>query len=184
MNIYMNGRDLIIEGATNEHILGGSFRNFAGNERKDPKTGKIVNSKGKRNFNLRIPNEFLEIFEKEGCNIKQFGGNPEEGEDPIYFVKVNINTETSARPPKVQLVKNNGELLELPTSNFNQVDGMFIDNCDMVMNFYHKYDPASIYLNLAVIKQHMDPISAKYDAAMHSAGLDPNLPDRDDEVPF
>ena len=55
----------------------------------------------------------------------------------------------------------------------------------MVINFYRKYDSASLYLNLGVFKEHLDPISAKYDALMDKEGLDPNLPDEDDEdVPF
>lgn len=188
MKVSMSGRDLIIEGATNQDILGGSFRNFAGIERKDPHTGRIVNSKGKRSFNLRIPDEYVDVFKQNGANIKEFGGNPDEGEPPIRFTKVNVNTDSSNRPPKIQIIKNNNKLEELPVTMYGQLDGMFVENCDMVMNFYHKYDPASIYLNLMIVKPHMDPISAKYSALMDDEGIDPNAPDvchdDDAEMPF
>lgn len=185
MKVYMSGRDLIIEGAKNEDILGGSFRNFGGIEKRNQKTGQVVNSKGKRNFNLKVSDEYLDFFTENGCNVKEFGGNPEEGEPPIHFVKVNVNTETSNRPPKIQIVKSSGQLQDLSPESYGKIDGMFIENCDMVINFYRKYDSASLYLNLGVFKEHLDPISAKYDALMDKEGLDPNLPDGDDEdVPF
>lgn len=185
MKVYMSGRDLIVEGATNENILGGSFRNFAGIERKDPHTGRIVNSAGKRSFNLRIPDDAIDIFKQNGANVKEFGGNPDEGEAPIHFVKVNVNTQTSNRPPKIQIVKSNGKLEEIQPAMYGQLDGMFIDNADLVMSVYHKYDPASLYLNLMVVKAKVDPITEKYAALMDDNGIDPNIADpNEEEIPF
>lgn len=187
MKITMNGRDLVIEGATNEYILGGSFRNFAGAERKDPHTGRIVNAKGKRSFNLRIPDEYLDIFKENGANIKTFGGNEEDGEPPINFVKCNVNVDTSNRPPKILISKSNGKYEELPASSLYQLDSMFIESCDLVLNFYHKYDPASIYLNFLAVKPHLDPITEKYAALLDDNGIDPNASDvdgSDEEIPF
>lgn len=186
MKVTMNGRDLIIENATNENILGGSFRNFAGIERKDPHTGRVVNSAGRRNFNLMIPDEYLDLFRQNGANIKEFGGNPDEGEPPIHFCKINLNVTTSSKPPKIFIVKKNKSLEELPVDSYAQIDGMYIENCDMVLNFYHKYDPASIYLNGMYITQKLDALSEKYAAMMEALGADPNAsdPDEDEEAPF
>ena len=186
MKVTMNGRDVIIENATNENILGGSFRNFAGIERKDPHTGRVVNSAGRRNFNLMIPDKYLDIFKENGANIKEFGGNPDEGEPPIHFCKINVNTSTSSKPPKIFIVKKNKSLEELPVDSYGQIDGMYIENCDMVLNFYHKYDPASIYLNGMYITQKLDALSEKYAAMMEALGADPNAsdPDEDEEAPF
>jgi hypothetical protein len=177
VKITVNNNDLYIEGATNENLLSGTFRNFAGEERKDRNTGRIVNSKGSRNFNFRIPPEYLDLFKELGCNIKMFGGNPEEGEEPIYFIKVNVNTETSKRPPKIQLLKSNDRIEELPVSAYNKVDGMFIENVDMLISLYKKYETPSLYLNVAVIKQHLDPISEKYSNMLEINDLDPNAGD-------
>lgn len=177
ININLSGNDLYIEGATNENILGGKFRNFSGEERRDPDSNRIVNSKGTRNFNFRIPDEYLDLFKEMGCNIKSYGGNPEEGEAPIYFVKVNINTETSKRPPKIHLIKKNNKLEELQVASYNKVDGMFIINADMKISVYRKYDTPSLYLNFAVIKQQLDPISEKYSDMMDTDGIDPNETD-------
>jgi hypothetical protein len=177
MKITLNNNDLYIEGATNENILGGTFRNFSGNERKDPHTGKIVNSKGKRSFNLRIDEEHLQLFQDLGCNIKMYGGNSEDGEPPIYFVKVNVNTETSKKPPKIQLMKTNNKLEELSVQSYSMIDGMFIENADMLISLYRKYDSPSLYLNIAVLRQHLDPISEKYSNMMEENEIDPNVGD-------
>lgn len=181
MKVYMSGKDLMIEGATNENILGGNFRNFAGLERKNQ--GRIVNTAGTRCFNLRIPEDQLQIFQERNCNIKMYGGNEEENESPIYFVKVNVKTD-SKQPPQIYLLKANKKMQRLDPEMYYMIDGMFIETCDMVMNFYRRdyNDPdckSTLYLNAMYIKQHVDPITAKWDAMMEADDLDPNLPDAD-----
>ena len=129
--------------------------------------------------------EYLDIFRTNGANIKEFGGNPDEGEAPIHFVKENINTNTSSKPPKIFIVKKNKGLEELPVDSYGQIDGMYIETADMVLNFYHKYDPASIYLNGLYLTQKLDALSEKYAAMMDALGADPNAEDPDEEeAPF
>lgn len=188
MKISVDGRDIIIEGATDNDILGGSFRNFAGIERKDPHTGRIVNNKGKRNFNLVVPTQYVKMFEDLGVNVKSFGGDPDSGEEPIRFVKVNVNTETSRRPPIIQIVKKNKKLEDLPIESYGRLDGMPITNADMVISPFTKFSPASLYLNLMVVTQKLNPITEKYQNMLDDIGADPNGtdidPDEDSVLPF
>lgn len=182
MKAYRNGRDVIIEGATNENILGGSFRNFKGEKRQ-------FNAPGKRNFNLRIDGALVPFFTEElNCNVKQFGGDQESGEPPIYFVKVNVNDQTSNRPPKIQMLGGNKKLTELTPDQYGMLDGAYFENVDMVISLYEKYEHASLYMNLGVFTLKSDPITEKYARYFDDNNIDPNatdeLSDMAEEVPF
>lgn len=182
MKVYRNGRDVIVEEATNENILGGSFRNFKGEKRQ-------FNAPGKRNFNLRLDNdEQVKFFTEElNCNVKSFGGDPESGEPPIYFVKVNVNDQTSNRPPKLQLASKH-KLTELTPDQYGMLDGSYFEKVEMVISLYEKYEHASLYMNLGVFTIKTDPITERYSRLFEDNNIDPNatdgLSDMAEEVPF
>lgn len=187
MKAYLSGRDLIIEDATNENILGGSFRNFAGEMRKDRNTGRIVNDAGKRNFNLRIDEALVPFFMDElGCNVKSFG----DEEDKIYFVKVNVNTQTSKRPPIIETKTRSSRPTELPVDKYHKLDSYYFDDAMLVIALYKAFETPTLYLNHAMFTLKMDPITEKFGEIIDANNIDPNAPDArfDDalteEVPF
>lgn len=75
--------DLIIENAELK------FLNFEGREDRNPKTGKIMNSEGKRNFHVVVPEELVDTLTKDGWNVKELAH--EEGEPAVHTVKVNVS---------------------------------------------------------------------------------------------
>lgn len=184
MKAYMSGRDLIIEDAANENILGGTFRNFKGERRE-------FNAPGKRNFNLRIDESMVPFFANDlNCNVKQFGGDETTGEPPIYFVKVNVNDQTSQRPPVLQTRTGNNRPVELTPDQYYKLDGAFFDNVDLVISPYRKYDHTTLYLNHGVFTLKSDPITEKYARYFSDNKIDPNAADSgfddslSEEVPF
>ena len=55
MKLYLDRGNIMIEGATQKELLGGSFRNFRGEKRK-------FNDAGKRSCNLVIPDEYIDLL--------------------------------------------------------------------------------------------------------------------------
>jgi hypothetical protein len=183
MNIYIhpdNNKRLIIEGADNSIILGKGFRNFAGEERRDRNTGRIVNTSGNRNFNLRIPEEYLEFFQNLNCRIKEYGGNPEEGEPPLRYVKVNVNINSNI-PPSLRWINSNGEVAntDLPVDQYKNIDTAFISYANLSIGLF--VSPAdgmtSLYLNVGRFKQYVDPVTEMWDSKMMDEGVEPNIND-------
>ena len=175
-----NTKRLLIYGADNSIILGKKFRNFAGEERRDAHTGQIVNSKGNRNFNLRIPEEYLEFFQGLKCRIKEYGGNPEEGEAPLRYVKVNVNIDSNI-PPSLRMIKSNNRVDpdDMAVDQYKNLDKIHIAYADLTigMSTSVRDGMTSLWLNVGRFKQYVDPITEKWDSQMMDEGIEPNIND-------
>lgn len=155
MKMYLDGRNLMIEGASQQDILGGSFRNFRGEKRR-------FNDEGKRNFNLVVPEEYLGILSDMKCNIKELAAKDEDGEEPLRFIKINV--AFGQYPPHLYLCskRNKKELLQ---DELGLLDGAIFDNVDMILRTYHRDENScSLYLNNGFFTIKTDPITAKYES--------------------
>ena len=163
---------LMVEGAIQEDILPGQFRNFRGEKRK-------YNDEGKRNFNLalHLPVEALDDLASLGLNIKEIPANEEYGDEPLRFVKVNVAFGGKV-PPLLYLVSGKN-MKELTQNELGLLDGARFTNVDMVIRTYHRdQDSCSLYLQKGYFTIEQDPISAKY------ANLNIDELDGDEELPF
>ena len=164
MNIESIGNNqYALEGMTENELRPGTWRNLAGAERKN-KMGKTVNAKGARSITLFIPDENLQFFIDNGAKIKEYGGDPETGEPAEHFVQMKCNTETSKRPPEIQVRKKTGRTEALKPDSFGRIDGMTIKSADAIISFYHYQGSpeATIYLNFLGVEPYLNPIQEKW----------------------
>ena len=181
MNIESIGNNqYILEGMTENELRPGTWRNLAGAERKS-KVGTPVNAKGDRNITLFIPDENLQFFIDNGAKIKEYGGDPESGEAPEHFVKMKCNTETSKKPPEIQIKKKSGRVETLKPDSYGRVDGMTIKSADAIISFYHYQGrpEATIYLNFLGVEPYLNPIQEKWANMEEIADAD-DMSDLDD----
>lgn len=158
LTIEKTGRTetIMIEGATQEDMLAGQFRNFRGEKRK-------FNDAGKRNFNLalNLPTEALDDLASTGLKIKELAGNEEYGDEPTRFVKVNV-AFGGKFPPNLYLVTGN-KMHELAEGELGLLDAARFTNVDLIIRTYHKDENScSLYLQKGYFTIQQDPISAKY----------------------
>lgn len=76
------------------------FRNFSGEEKKDPNTGKIVNREGDRNFCIQINPEDADRLLADGWNVKHSKPS-EEYDDVIYYLPVAVRFDNF--PPTIKM---------------------------------------------------------------------------------
>lgn len=160
MNLTIEKRDkyelVMVEGGQQNDILPGKFRNFRGEKRQ-------FNDAGKRNFNLalRLPVEALDNLASLGLNIKELAANEEYGDEPLRFVKVNVNFEGKV-PPNLYLVAG-ANMKELTQNELGLLDGARFTNVDLVLRTYHRDENScTLYLQKGYFTIEQDPISAKY----------------------
>lgn len=178
---------LIVEGADNTDILPGTeyFRNFSGLEKRNKKTGKVVNSEGRRNFCLALnfPTEVLDELADLGLDIVEFASqNAEEyGDDPLRFVRIQIS-EGGKAPASLYLVNEAKKKKKTLTGKqIDLLDRARFSNADLVFRTWHKDDgKVSLYLNTASFSIEMNPVEAKL--AEYDEVLGDDLDD--EELPF
>jgi hypothetical protein len=76
------------------------FKNFRGEERRDPKTGQIVNREGQHTFCIQLDEEEAEELREVGLKISQTKPN-EEYDDVLYFLQ--IEARFDKYPPEVYM---------------------------------------------------------------------------------
>lgn len=154
---------LMIEGAQQNDILPGNFRNFRGEKRKAP-NGKIVNDEGVRNFNLalNLDTAALDDLAAFGLNIKELAPKDDSyGDEPLRFVKVNV-AFGSKIPPELYLVAGKN-MKELTQNELGLLDGARFTNVDLIIRTYHRDEnTCTLYLQKGYFTIEQDPISAKY----------------------
>lgn len=188
MKISTNGRIIELDDMVNNDILGGVFRNFAGEKRvgKSGKfAGRVVNEEGRRNFNICIPDDALDYFKSIGANIGEYGGNSDDGEPPIHYFKVNVRMDSKI-PPHLYMISSTGRMTEMPESSLAKLDGMNFEYAHMTINTSFKYDSPTFYLQSAEFKPHFDPITEKFNMQMEINEIEPTIPEdeTDEEIPF
>ena len=181
LTIEKSGRSeqILIEGASQNDILPGSFRNFRGEKRK-------FNDEGKRNFNLALDLsvEDLDRLTDTGLKIKELKAKDadEYGDEPLRFVKVNVAFGGKA-DPNLYLVSGK-KMKELSQSELGLLDGARFSNVDLVIRTYHKdEDSCTLYLQKGYFTIEQDPISAKY-AAYDEGEVEVETDTEEEELPF
>ena len=164
--------DLKLEGAA---IMGGSFRNFAAREDRFGKP-----SKGYFHIDLnKCENheKLIEDLTNDGWAVK-IKPPREEGDEALAILKVNVNFNSSFKPPKVFMVTN-GKPVRLDEESIGELDFADIKKADLIIN-------PSVYSIAATGKE---GISAYLDVGYFECSADPfaekyATEENPDEVPF
>ena len=118
------------------------FRNFEG--AKDD-----FNAEGKRNFHVVLTEDQANELREIGVNVK-IRAPREEGDEPTYHAKVNVNLESNY-PPKVYLVTEteNGELknVRLDAESISCLDTAYFKEVHLELEQY-EYKPGRVSLYL------------------------------------
>ena len=115
--------ELVLEDA---HILGGQFKNFAGEER-------AFNAAGNRNFHVRIEEQLAQALIQDGWNVKWKEPRSDE-EDGFYHLKVTVGFK-SKRPPLLVMITSRGRV-DLGQHECEILDWVDIEKVDMIINPY------------------------------------------------
>lgn len=133
------------------------FRNFSGNESQ-------YNAKGVRNFCVVLPTDVADAMAADGYNIKQRPPR-EEGDDPLIYLKVNVNFN-GARPPQVVLINSRGRTT-LDEADLNILDWADIQHVDLIISPYVRDWPdgrttVTAYLQKIFVTIQEDELEEKY----------------------
>ena len=152
--------------------------NFSG----DPDRDTYGNTQ--RKGNLIIPDiEQARRLIDEGFNVKLTKPKPgeEEGFIPRYYVAIKVNDE-SEWPPKIFLMtgENDRHGVLLDAESVSNIDYMWIDNVNVVLNKYEGKNGKSLWVKSMEVFQKMDddPIS------MRHSDVNRDQSDEEDDIPF
>lgn len=178
MKVTIEGiRNMYVDGATNSEVLPSKWRNFKGEKRTNPKSGKIINDEGNRSFTLALQDDVAQALADMGANVKVLEPRTEE-EETLKFVTVKINTNCNY-PPTLYFVKGPGKLEEIPVTQYNLLDIALFENVDLVINLFHSEEgKTTLYLQKGYFTLKEDPISAKYKNYI------PDMSGEEEEVPW
>lgn len=98
------------------------YKNFSG-------VAKRFNAKGLRNFHVVLDDEFANILERDGWNIKWH--DPKEEGDPRW-ASIKVAVRFDNYPPKIWLVTDNGKTL-LDEDTVGLLDDAEIKEVDLVL---------------------------------------------------
>lgn len=121
-------QDLLIENAT---ILGGNFRNFEGRKTK-------FSSRGDHFFHVRIDAEIVDELRAQGFTIKELPPR-EEGDLPLYFLKVKIKYECEGarKDPEIRKGIAGGKFHLVGPDEIASLDQDEIEYVDLVVHPSH-----------------------------------------------
>lgn len=121
-------RSFIVDGIEDRQVRS---RNFAGEEKKDPVTGRTVNGAGRRNFILRLSEEVAEDLKDHGCEVKYTQvRNPNDVAEP--YVSVNISYYVK---PVEACIISNGVMTSLDEAHIGKLDSVDIKNMAVELEF-------------------------------------------------
>lgn len=162
MNVTLEGtRVMYVDGASNSEVLPAKWRNFEGVKRINPRTGKIVNDAGVRNFNLALADDVAQALADMGATVGVLEPRTED-EEVLKFVKVNVKVDAKY-PPKLHFSNHEYEAKLIPINQYPILDRAIFDNVDLVINLYHSEEgKTTLYLDQGYFTLKEDPISAKY----------------------
>lgn len=121
-------REITINGITDREIRS---RNFKGEEKKHPITGKTVNSPGYRNFLLYIPEDIAEELKDHGCDVK-YTKLRDPNDVSVPYVSVNVSYYLKA-PEAWSCCK--GVNTPLDEKHIHLIDDYDIANACMILEF-------------------------------------------------
>lgn len=137
----------------NAHIL---FPNFTGEKTQ-------FNAAGSRNFCVELSEDQARQLEADGWNVKMRKPR-EEGDDPTYYMKVNIKYG-GFKPPHVYVIAN-GQKTELDEDTIGMLQYADIRSVDLSIRPYN-YDVSgkqgvSAYLQSMYVVIEVDKFASKY----------------------
>lgn len=126
--VERTARGLIIDGITDREVRS---RNFGGEERKDRVTGRTVNSPGRRNFLLYVPEEIAEELKDHGCEVKYT-----KVQDPndVAVPYVSVTVSYYLRPVNAYLISN-GVTTPLDEEHIYTLNNVDIRNMALEIEF-------------------------------------------------
>lgn len=152
--VDLSGNNIIIEGT--RFIFA---TNFSG----DPKRDHFGSNQRKANLVIPTEDQAKELQDM-GFNVRQTKPRPDEEDfTPTYFVSVRLNYD-SRRPPRVHLVTGPDTSVLLDEESVKNVDDMWVDHVNAVLNPYDGPNGKSLYVTSMEVFQKLDddPIAAKY----------------------
>ena len=130
------------------------FKNFSGREEQ-------FNKEGDRNFSLVLTKEDADMLAARGFNVKSRPPR-EEGDDPLYYLKINVKFDTKGRPPRVVMV-NTKNKVGLDSGTATLLDMGRITHADVRFRAWN-YDPGkySAYLVTGFFNMEEDELEDRY----------------------
>ncbi len=120
--VEKKNRSIVIDGITDREIRS---RNFKGEEKKHPVTGRTVNSPGYRNFLLYdIPEDIAEELKDLGCEVK-YSRVQNENDTPKPYVSIIVSYYL--KPVEAYSIAN-GMPTSLDEAHIGLIDSMDIKN--------------------------------------------------------
>lgn len=164
-----NGTTITVEDAV---LL---FRNFKG-------AVSEMNDKGKRNFSIRLDDDFAKVLTKDGWNVKQWIRNRGTDEEEIvYHLPVEVGWK--ARPPRIVLITSGGKT-QLDEETVDQLDYVDVMKADLIVRARHWNDlkdgnktKVKAWLSSIYVTAREDELELKY-SDVHNAA------DMGEEPPF
>ena len=142
-------------------------KNFRGLERRNPKTGEIVNAEGQRNFCVMIDDpEEAQRMADDGLNIKILAPQ-NEGDEPKHYLPVTVRYDNF--PPKIYMIMGHKKVLldEEMLDGEDSPDVNDIDNVDVIINLsnWTRNGASGIkaYVKTMYITYRQDSFASKYD---------------------
>lgn len=120
-------KTVVIDGIVDSDVRS---RNFAGKEKKD-QFGKIVNSEGRRNFLLMLPEDIAEELKDRGCEVKYSKvTQPNDVAKPY----VSVNVSYYLKPVEAYMISN-GITTPLDEAHVHMLDGVDFGNLCLELDF-------------------------------------------------
>ena len=110
--------------------------NFRGEERRNKRTGEIVNAEGDRNFCIRLDPDKAKELRLAGWNVKPYFsvGNEERLVPDFEYLPVTV--EFKQYPPNIYVISGNKKT-KLDEDLIGDLQGKEFENIDLVINPYH-----------------------------------------------
>lgn len=121
-------RGVIIDGITDINVRG---RNFKGEEKRDPNTGRIVNGEGRRNFLLFLDEEVATELSTYGCEIK-YTRQRDENDVPVAYMQINVSY--NLKPVEVHAIASNVDTM-LDEAHIGTLDDVDFKNLGLILEF-------------------------------------------------
>lgn len=145
--------NVTMEGVT---LLNGQFRNFGGKPTRFNADG------GKRTFAVQLSPDMAHTMKNDGWNVK-FLEPREEGDEGVYFLKVNVKFG-KGRPPRCVIVTSRGRT-NIPEEMVEMLDWVDIANVDLIVRAYHhdmNGGGVAAYLQSIYVTVQEDDLEKKY----------------------
>ena len=126
--VERKSRSFIIDGIVDRQVRS---RNFKGEEKKDPVTGRTVNGPGRRNFLLRLTEDVAEELKDHGCEVKYTKVN-NPNDDPEPYVSITVSYYLK---PVEACIISNGVMTQLDEAHIGKLDGVDISNMAIELEY-------------------------------------------------